>query len=135
MILDVHSGSRVKNELKGFKPGGQAGGSCSCPVRGLSLQPGEHSGFEGRGVEVAAREADSPGSDGRPVKGLLMGTTGSHIRDCRAQGVPELSWYVLLVSLESKPSLNVSSAKEGLICPYFHIFGTPGVLSSQLWSE
>lgn len=84
---------------------------------------------------MAAREADSPGSDGRPVKGLLMGATGSHIRDCRAQGVPELSWYVLPVSLESKPSLNVSSAKEGLICPYFHIFGTPGVLSSQLWSE
>lgn len=78
---------------------------------------------------MAAREADSSGSNGRPVKGLLMGAMGSHMWDCRAQGVPELSWYVLLVSLEFKPSLNVSSAKEGLISPYFHIFGTPGVLS------
>lgn len=67
---------------------------------------------------MAAREADSSGSEGRPVKGLLMGATGSHIWDRRAQRVPELRWYVLVVSLEFKPSLNVSSAKEGLISPY-----------------
>lgn len=53
---------------------------CPCSRILSRLQPGEHSGFEGRVVETAMSGADSPGSAGRSGQGLQTGAMGSHGR-------------------------------------------------------
>lgn len=120
MIPEVHSGSRVKRGLKGLECRGQAGGPAPPVVQG---EGSACSRILSRWQQVSSRALREEGGDSHErqtalgalgrEEGPADGCSGRHRWGCRAQGERELSQKVLLVSLERRPSVNVSSDKAG----------------------